>query len=285
MTGKKAIVTGAGSGLGKGIAYRLAQAGYDLAISYASSREQALALADSIQRQMGRRCFALPADFDTDTAMEDFFAQAVNCLGGLDLFVNNAAVTDDSAGQLFDITDQQLDRLYRINFRSYVIGMREAGTYMAKRGTPGAIINISSVHARCARPEDAVYGAFKAGIERIIKSFALSFAPFGIRVNNLAPGAFRNRTREEAAARNASLEDYDWRDSFAAANIPLGRLGEPWELAEMILFFASQGASYITGETLTPDGGLIIPSMSEAPRMGPDEKDYGWGYMNRRDWS
>lgn len=281
---KKAIVTGAGSGLGTKIAYEIAKAGYDVAISYAHSKARAYELAGWIKRDAGRECHVFQADFSEPQAMGAFIAKAIDALGGVDLLVNNAAVTDGSAAELFEITDEKLDRLYQVNFRSYVVAMRDVGTYMAKHNIAGTIVNISSVHGKSVRPDDAMYGAFKAGINRIIRSFALSFAPYRIRVNNIAPGAFRNRTREDALANGFDMDAYDYRDYFAATHIPFGRLGEPEEIAKMILFFASDGAGYITGETLTADGGLMIPGMSEAIRMQEDEKDYGWGYMKKRDF-
>lgn len=279
---KKAIITGGGSGLGKGVAYRLAELGYDTAISYASSKQGAQQLQARIRADFGRSCHIVQADFSQKPAMQAFFAEAVQALGSLDLFVNNAA--DSSLGpEIFDLTEEYLDYMYTLNYRSYVIGMREAGLYMAKQGIPGCIVNITSVHSRSVWPDDAVYGSLKAGIERITKSFALSLAPHGIRVSNIAPGAFRNKTREEAAQRGDSLEDYDYRDSFAKAKIPVPRLGEPAELADLIAFLASGSGSYMTGETIVIDGALIIPSMPEV-RPQPGMEDRGWGIVKKREF-
>ena len=282
---KKAIITGAGSGLGTGIAYTLAQAGYDVAISYAHSKNRAYELAEWIKKDFGRECYVFQADFSKPEAMKKLIDDAVKALGGLDLLVNNASVTDESSSELFDLTDEKLDWLYHVNFLAYIIGMREAGTVMSKNQIAGNIVNSSSVHGKPVRPDDAVYGAFKAGSNRIIRSFALSFAPFGSRGNNIALGAFRNRTREDALVQGYDMEAYDWRDTFAATHIPFGRLGEPEEVAKMILCFASDAAAYVTGETLTADGGLMIPGMSEALEMQADEKDYGWGYMKIREFN
>lgn len=279
---KKAIITGAGSGLGKGIAFRLAELGYDTAVSYASSRQGAQELRARIRAEYGRECHIFQADFSQKPAMQAFFAEAVQALGALDLFINNAA-NANLGPEIFDLREEYLDEMYTLNYRSYVIGMREAGLYMARHSIPGCIVNITSVHSRSVWPDDAVYGSFKAGIERITKSFALSLAPHGIRISNIAPGAFRNKTREEAAARGDSLEAYDYREQFARNKIPVPRLGEPAELADLIAFLASESGSYMTGETIVIDGALIIPNMPEV-RPQPGMEDRGWGIVKKREF-
>lgn len=276
---KKVIVTGGGSGLGKHMARHLAERGCDLAVSYARSKAQAESLAAEISA-LGRKCYAIHADFTQPDAMSRFFDEATHRLGGLDILVNNAADTSSSL-EVFDLDNNSLDRIYAVNFRSCVIGMREAGRYMAARGTAGSIVNISSIHSRTVWPNDAAYGALKAGLERIVRSFALTLAPYGIRVNCLAPGAFRNLSREETNAAGASMEDYDFREKFARTKIPLGRLGEAAELAEAVLFFSSEHASYITGQTLLIDGGISLPCMPEG-RPHPDEDKRGWAYVEKR---
>lgn len=259
---KRIMITGGGSGLGKHVAYYLAARGHDIAISYARSKTQAEALQAKIKAEFGKDIFIYHADFNEKDAMKGFFDAALQFLGGVDLLINNSANTNGGF-EVFDITDENLDSMYHVNFRAGVIGMREAGRYMAANGIKGSIICISSIHGRMVWPFDAVYGAFKAGWERIIRSFALSLAPYGVRINCIALGAFRNLTEEEAVAGGSTPEAYRARDEMARERIAMKRLGEPEDLAALILFLSSDKASYITGETITMDGAISIPSIPE----------------------
>ncbi|MFR3905945.1 MAG: SDR family NAD(P)-dependent oxidoreductase [Christensenellales bacterium] len=280
-TGKRIIITGGGSGLGKHMAYDLLSRGYEVAVSYAHSKKQAEELRERAEAQLGKKLFIYHADFNQKDAMKNFFDAAVEALGGVDLMVNNSA--DTSAGfEVFDITDENLDAMYAVNFRSGVIAMREAGKYMAEHGIKGSIINISSIHGRMVWPADAVYGAFKAGWERIIRSFALSLAPYDVRINCIALGAFRNKTLEEAVASGSTPEAYHGRDNMARGKIALRRLGEPKDLVELLLFLASEKATYITGETVTIDGGISIPCIPEGKPV--DGKPIPWAAVKPRDF-
>lgn len=256
---KKAIVTGASRGIGKGIAMCLAAEGYDLAISYASKKEEAEKVAEQIRETYHTRCLIYQASLQEKGAGKALFDQAVSDLGGLDLLVNNAGLTIFESLQ--EIKEETLDLLINLDFKNYILMMREAANYMIAGGIKGSIINITSSRGEQSYPEDGLYGGLKAGLNRAIRSFALDVSQYGIRINNVAPGAIRIRTREELIeGGNAAMADF-WDE--LGTRIALGRAGLPEDIGQAVAFLASDRASYITGMTLRVDGGLILPGMPE----------------------
>lgn len=256
---KKAIVTGASRGIGKGIAMCLAAEGYDLAISYASKKEEAEKVAEQIRETYHTRCLIYQAALQEKGAGKALFDRAVADLGGLDLLVNNAGLTIFESLQ--EIKEETLDLLINLDFKNYILMMREAANYMIASGTKGNIINITSSRGEQSYPEDGLYGGLKAGLNRAIRSFALDVSQYGIRINNVAPGAIRIRTREELIeGGNVAMADF-WDE--LGNRIALGRSGLPEDIGQAVAFLASDRASYITGMTLRVDGGLILPGMPE----------------------
>ena len=256
---KKAIVTGASRGIGKGIAMCLAAEGYDLAISYASKKEAAEKVAEQIRETYHTRCLIYQAALQEKGAGKALFDRAVADLGGLDLLVNNAGLTIFESLQ--EIKEETLDLLINLDFKNYILMMREAANYMIASGTKGNIINITSSRGEQSYPEDGLYGGLKAGLNRAICSFALDVSQYGIRINNVAPGAIRIRTREELIeGGNVAMADF-WDE--LGNRIALGRSGLPEDIGHAVAFLASDKASYITGTTLRVDGGLILPGMPE----------------------
>ena len=256
---KKAIVTGASRGIGKGIAMCLAAEGYDLAISYASKKEEAEKVAEQIRETYHTRCLIYQAALQEKGAGKALFDRAVADLGGLDLLVNNAGLTIFESLQ--EIKEETLDLLINLDFKNYILMMREAANYMIASGTKGNIINITSSRGEQSYPEDGLYGGLKAGLNRAICSFALDVSQYGIRINNVAPGAIRIRTREELIeGGNVAMADF-WDE--LGNRIALGRSGLPEDSGHAVAFLASDKASYITGTTLRVDGGLILPGMPE----------------------
>ena len=267
---KKAIVTGASRGIGKGIAMCLAAEGYDLAISYASKKEEAEKVAEQIRETYHTRCLIYQAALQEKGAGKALFDRAVADLGGLDLLVNNAGLTIFESLQ--EIKEETLDLLINLDFKNYILMMREAANYMIASGTKGNIINITSSRGEQSYPEDGLYGGLKAGLNRAICSFALDVSQYGIRINNVAPGAIRIRTREELIeGGNVAMADF-WDE--LGNRIALGRSGLPEDIGHAVAFLASDKASYITGTTLRVDGGLILPGMPEMITEGLKPGDW-----------
>ena len=287
---RKAIITGGSSGIGKGLACALAENGYDLAITYARSKDAAEAVARDVTERFGTKCYVFQASLEQPDAAHRFFEQAVDALGGLDLLINNAGLTICEA--LDEITEENLDHLLTLDFRTFVILMRDAARHMIAHKVRGSIINITSSRGERAYPECGVYCRLKAALNHAIKAFALDVSAYGIRINNVAPGATRIRTKAELAAMTEGRQrDYFWRPEYADKSreitsdfwdevgelIPLGRSGTPEDIANAVLFLASEKASYITGVTLRVDGGLILPGMPEGFAGQAGISPAGWG--------
>lgn len=273
MCRKKAVVTGGSSGIGRGIVYCLAAEGYDVVFSYRSKAENAGKVLRDLQGQYPEGKFAcFGGDFSEDGAGVAFFKEAVRFLEGLDLMVNNAGVT--ILESIFDLTEKNMDYLIQVLFRNYVILMRESATYMAAHGIKGSIVNVSSVRGLSAHPGDLVYGGIKAALNRACQSVALDVAPYGIRVNNVLPGATRRFTpEEEQSADPAHIEKI----KFLSQRIPLERYGTPEDIGNAVVFLASDKASYITGISLVIDGGLSLPGLAETAW----EAESGWGKVKK----
>ncbi len=285
---KKAIITGGESGIGRGIALALAKEGYDIAFSYcpdAINADDFVKKTTSDIEALGRRCFSYAGDFSEKNACKAFFSFATDKLGGLDLLVNNAGVNKPKAIQ--DLDDENLDFLLTLDFRTYIMMMHLAAKYMIDHKTAGNIINITSSRGQRSYPNCGLYCGMKAGLNHMIEAFALDVAEYGIRINNVAPGAVRIRSKEEISEIKEPTDmEYYWDPRFVEADtlpeddfwdnlapiIPLGRAGIPEDIANAVVFLSSDKASYITGITLRIDGGLILPGTPE----GSARTDEGW---------
>ena len=280
---KKAIVTGGSRGIGAGIALKLAEEGYDLAISYASKKDAAEAVAAQVKERYDRTCHIFHAVMEEEGVAEKFIHEAIESLGGVDLLVNNA-IHPGLGGSILDIETEELDMLMRADLRAVILCTREAARYMAKHEIKGNIIMISSMRAERPMPNAGLYSGFKAGINQMMKCFCLDLAPFGIRVNAVEPGAIAVRTNEELLQAGMREEIVKAKAEFAQ-RIPLGRKGVPNDIAEAVAFLASEKASYITGSVLLVDGALTIPGFPESVGE-PGTDAYTWGYIKRRsEWS
>ena len=285
---KCTIITGGESGIGRGIALSLAREGYDIAYSYCPDAVNVKYFVDNTNNdvaEFGRRCFAFAYDFSDKDACRTFFDDAISALGRVDLLVNNAGVNKPKAIQ--DIDDENLDFLLTLDFRTYIMMMHMASRYMIDNDIKGNIINVTSSRGERVYPNCGLYCGMKAGLNHMIGAFALDLAPHGIRVNNVAPGAVRIRTKQEIADITEPTDmEYYWDPRFVGADelpkddfwdnlndiIPLGRAGLPEDVANAVVFLSSDKASYITGITLRVDGGLILPGTPE----GSARTDEGW---------
>ena len=276
-SGKNAIVTGAERGIGKGIALRLAQAGYNVFFTYYFKDSYAEELKRSIEK-LGRRCVALKADFRDPSVVETVVKSAAKSLGGIDLLVNNAAIMPPRAYQ-YEYTAEHIDEVYAVNYRGYMLLMRDALRYWIKNGKKGNIVNISSESAIRSRQKFSLYGGIKAAILRSTGNVALDAAPYGIRVNCILPGAIDTFTEQVIQDEEIPQSEVIHRRKFGD-EIPLRRLGRPEEIGNAVLWLASEEAAYITGATLVVDGGLVLPGMTDIT-VEKDESVYGWCTQKR----
>jgi glucose 1-dehydrogenase len=245
FTGKVALVFGGGTGIGAAIARAFAEAGATLALSYHGSKAGAESVAAFV-RQCGQHCLLCEADSRNIVAVEIVVDRTVTAYGTIDVLVYNAGLTDPRP--LFEMTEEDWDRTLDINLKGMFFCTRRAAAYMREQRKPGSIVLLSSVHSLQAHPDHQHYAASKGGINMLTRSLARQLAPLGIRVNALAPGAIY-------VERHHGLYD----PAQTGAEVPLGRVGRPEEMADVALFLASERASYVTGHVLVADGGMTLP--------------------------
>ena len=250
LRGRRALVTGADSGIGQGIAYELAAHGAAVAIDHVGAPDVAEAMAEEIAGG-GGSAFALAMDVADEDSVEQGFALAAERLGGLDLLVNNAGVERKYA--LVDMPLAEWRRMLDVNLTGTFLCSRAAARIMltAPHEAPRAIVNISSVHEVIPWEGFSHYCATKGGVKLFAQSIARELAPHGIRVVNVAPGAIATPINADvladAQARKA-VED----------EIPLGRWGEVPDVAAAVAWVASEQAGYVVGSTLFVDGGMTL---------------------------
>jgi 3-oxoacyl-[acyl-carrier protein] reductase len=243
MRGKNVVVTGAGSGLGKATAMMLAQAGAGVAVM--DIREgSAQAVVEDI-KLTGGQATAIVGDVRTREAAQASFAQAVAAFGHIDGLVNNAGIYPRRP--ILEITDDDWNVSLGVNVRGLYNMTIAAVTHMRPRGE-GRIVNIASIDAFKPHPKNAHYAAGKAAVVSLTKSFGMELAPLGILVNGIAPGPIAT----EAAKQAGFLPSL-------TAETPIGRVAEPEDIAEVILFLVSSRNRYMVGETVVVSGGYYIP--------------------------
>jgi NAD(P)-dependent dehydrogenase (short-subunit alcohol dehydrogenase family) len=247
LEGRRTVVTGAAMGIGFGIARRFLEAGADvLAVDLDAA---ALGAAVDRLRGGGARISACTADISSTDAGDVVVAAAHEAFGGIDVLVNNAGIFPQSP--LLELEPALLDRVLGVNLRGLVLLSQAVARDMVAAGIRGAVVNIASIDA--VHPSMvglAAYDASKGGVWMFTKSLALELAPHGIRVNAIAPGGVR--TEGTGAMPQEVLAD------FIARKIPLGRMGDPDDIALPALFLASDAAAYMTGSLLVVDGGTLL---------------------------
>jgi 3-oxoacyl-[acyl-carrier protein] reductase len=246
LDGQAALVTGGSRGIGRAIAIALAAQGAHVAITYNSGAAEAAETVASIHRA-GARAFALAADVSREEQVAALFETALPRLGGLDLLVSNAGIILERP--LLETTTAEFERVMGINVRGTFLVGRAALRIMAARGH-GRVINLASDLGYFGRESFSVYCASKAAILALTRSWAKEFGP-NILVNAIAPGPIDTDMLDLA---NMSPE---WRRK--EEQIPLARIGRPEEVAAVAVFLAGPGASFITGQTIGPNGGSVMP--------------------------
>lgn len=239
LEGKRAIITGAAQGIGKAIAERFAAEGAELLLADIDGARVA-----ALAAELGQQAFT--ADVSRKAEVEALIARAAKLWGGLDVLVNNAGITH--AANLDDLTEDDFDRVFATNLKSALWGTQAAARLM---GPGSAVINMSSVNAVLAIPNQIPYVISKGAMKQLTNVTALSLAAKGIRVNAIGPGSI------ETEMLAGILAEDDAARSRILSRTPLGRCGTPAEIAGVALFLASDDSSYLTGQTIYPDGGRL----------------------------
>ena len=247
LAGKRALVTGAGTGIGREIALEFGRQGADVVLHYSHGPEGAVSAAHQIE-SMGRRAKILAADFSYADAALNMAEAALEFLGGIDCLVNNAGITLNRP--FLKMKPEQLDTLLNVNFRTPYLLTQRMVEPMVNQGM-GAICNLSSIHGLQGAPEHSAYAATKGAIAACTRALAVELGFRGVRVNAIAPGWIMVENHATAIA------GFDLEKSRHQAEtaVPMARYGLPLDVAKMAAYLCSQDAGFITGQTIVVDGG------------------------------
>jgi glucose 1-dehydrogenase len=246
LAGKVVLVTGGSQGIGAAIAVRLAGEGADIVVNHYMQPEKAEAVKAQIE-SLGRRAVAIETNVGAPAEDVRLISDGVAALGQIDILVNNAGVERNAP--FWEVTEADYDFVLNTNLKGAFFTTQAFVKYLQTRKTPGKIINISSVHEDLPFPHFTAYCASKGGLKMMTRNLSIELAPFGITINNVAPGAI------ETPINTALLHDPAKLNALLQ-NIPLNRLGQPSDVSSAVAFLASSDADYITGTTLVVDGGL-----------------------------
>jgi glucose 1-dehydrogenase len=255
LAGQTALITGANSGIGEGIARAMASAGANVVINYVSGEDAALRIARELG-DAGGQAIAIQADVSREDQVVAMFAEVRRQFGTIDVLVSNAGLQRDAA--FIDMTLEQWQAVMNVNLTGAFLCAREAAREFIRRGVvpdrscaAGKIIFVSSVHEVIPWAGHANYASSKGGIMLLMKSVAQELAPYRIRVNSIGPGAIKTNINKEA-----------WETSEAEASllklIPYRRIGETADIGRVAAWLASDEADYITGTTIYADGGMLL---------------------------
>ncbi len=246
LSGKVVIITGAARGIGRACAERFAREGAIIVVADidgARGQETAAALSEG-----GTEALFVACDVGDSVQVAALIAASVDAFGSIDVLVNSAGVLQNI--DFLDVTEQDFDWVLRVNLKGPLLVGQAVARQMIDQGRGGAIVNLSSVGALLAAPFQAAYNISKGGVAQLTRVMALSLAPHGIRVNAIGPGTIGTEMTNELLADEALRRRI-------LSRTPLGRIGEPAEVAAVAVFLASEEASYITGQTVYCDGGRL----------------------------
>jgi 3-oxoacyl-[acyl-carrier protein] reductase len=245
LAGRVAVVTGASKGIGAGIAKQLAAEGAAVVVNYASAKEGADKVVNEIAAH-GGKAIAVKGDVGKKTEVEELFAKAHKAFGRLDILVNNAGVYQFAP--LEEVTEEEFHREFNINVLGIILATREAVKYFGDEG--GSVINIGSTVTALTPPATVVYAATKGAVSVITRVLAKELGPRKIRVNSINPGAVETEGFHTVGVPGSDFEKQ------MIAQTPLGRIGQPQDIAPVAAFFASPESGWITGEVVHVAGGL-----------------------------
>ena len=247
LEGKNALVTGGSQGIGTAISLELAREGANVCLTYRSHESEAQKYASEI-REMGRKALAVKCDISSFAEAEAVVKKALEEFGTLEILVNNAGMNWD--GVSWKMTEEQWDRVIEVNLKGYFNFTRQVAPIF-KDQKYGKIINITSINGLRGKFGQTNYSASKAGIIGFTKALAKELGAFGVNVNAVAPGLIETAMLKESEARDKIID-------MAMAEIVLKRVGQPEDLANVVVFLASDKARHVTGEVIKVDGGQYI---------------------------
>ena len=244
LSGKVAIVTGASKGIGAGIATSLAAEGASVVVNYASSKEGADKVVAAITAA-GGKAIAVKGDVSKAADAKSIVDEAIKAYGHLDVLVNNAGVYDMKP--LEEITEEHYHQIFDVNVLGLLLVTQEAAKHLPKGGS---IVNVSSVVSRITPPNSAVYTGTKGAVDAITGVLAKELGPKGIRVNSVNPGMVETEGTHSAGFIGSDFENW------AVSSTPLGRIGQPHDIASVVTFLASDDAGWLTSQLLIASGGM-----------------------------
>ena len=251
LAGKSIVVTGGNSGIGESIVLAAAAEGANVVVDYVTHPEEATALIARVEAA-GGHAVGVRADVSKAADLQAMIQAAVDTYGRLDVLINNAGI--ETRTSLLDTTEADFDKVVAVNMKSAFFGTQAAARQFIVQGGGGLVINMSSVHEDWPMPGNIAYCVSKGGIRMLTRTAGVELGPRGIRVINVAPGAV-------ATPINASTESDPAKMKALDAAIPLGRMAEPAEIADVVVFLASGKAGYMTATTVVIDGGIVQGSV------------------------
>lgn len=246
LTGKVAIVTGASKGIGAGIAKALAKEGASVVVNYSSGKDGADKVLAEIS-EFGGKAMAVQADMSKASDIKRLFAESHKAFGALDVLINNAGVF--KFVPLEEITEEEFHRQFNINVLGPILATKESLSYFKKEG--GSIVNISSAISGNPFAASSIYAGTKGALDVVTRATANELAPRKIRVNTIAPGGVETEGTHTLGMIGSDLE------KDIVSKTPLGRMGQPEDIAKVAVFFASDDSAWITGERVLVSGGLV----------------------------
>ena len=267
MEGKRVLVTGSGTGIGRGVALEFAKEGAAVVLHYAHSAAGAASAVDEIRRA-GGKAEVFKADLGDIGQVRNLASQALDFLGGIDVLVNNAGITMNKP--FLQVTPEQFDTLYNVNIRGMYFLTQAVVPAMIEQGD-GAVINLTSVHAFAGMTEHTVYAGTKAAIVAFTRVLALELGQKGVRVNAIAPGWILVENHLKV------LGDFDRQE--AAGELPANVLGAPHDVGKLAVFLSSADNRYIIGQTLVIDGGQLAIMPNTGDFRETRQEQWGQGYV------